>query len=135
VAQIRNGDRRSGELNCRKALSLAQAVSPTLRAQAELAVAEAALGSGNLKDAVTFAESAVRDNTVSGRRLSEWRGMALLAIVASRQGDVAKSKLYAKQSLDILQSFLHNWTTTDAERYLRRPDAAAIKREITKLAS
>ena len=112
-----------------------QAASPTLRAQAQLAVAEAALSNGNLKDAVSFAESAVKDNTASGRRLSEWRGIALLAIVAGRQGDVAKSKLYAKQSLDILQAFLHNWTTTDAEHYLRRPDAAAVKREIAKLAS
>ncbi len=108
---------------CRKAFDLAkQDADPDEIADANLALADAYLAAGLLDHARPLAEAARNFFVQTGRKESEYVALLTLARIARASKDVANTKKFAQQALDILSGFKHNWTPQQYNKYSCRPD-------------
>jgi tetratricopeptide (TPR) repeat protein len=97
-----------------------------------LALAEMHFSLHHLPEAESIAQKIAAEAQRLGRKESAWQASYLLARIYLPK-DREKASGYAKNSLDILDSLLHNWETKSRTSYLGRPDVRLARQELLRI--
>lgn len=134
LAQARAGTARAGRASCQKAVEAAeQAGSEQLVSDARLALAEAALESGDGREAL---EQSLRAREVfarARRRHSEWRALLLAARASLQLGDGGRAREYATQAAALLTGLEREWGADSYGSYLTRRDVQDLRKRLDDL--
>lgn len=134
LAQLRSGTSRASVTECQKAFDIATgAGDPRLVANAQLALAEALLASGDAANALTFALQARETFARVGSRHSEWRAWLIAAQVSREQQDQKKVDEYAAHAAALLTALERTWGASDFAGYLLRPDVRRDRKQLNEL--
>ena len=134
LAQLRSGTSRAGVAECQKAFDIAtRASDPRLISNAQLALAEALLASGDAANALTFALQAQETFARSGSRHSEWRAWLIAAQASRGQQDQKKVEEYAAHAAGLLTALERTWGASDFASYLLRPDVRRNRQQLNEL--
>lgn len=134
LAQLRSGTLRAGLAACQKALDLATSVGdPRLVSNAQVALAEALLASGEAANAATIALQAQETLARLGSRPSEWRAWLLAAQASKRQSDQKKVDEYSAHAAGLLTALERTWGANDFASYISRPDVRRYRKELNEL--
>lgn len=133
LAQLNSGT-SSAIASCQKAFDIAtSAGDPRLISNAQLALAETLLASGDATGALTFALQAQETLARLGRRHSEWRAWLIAARASQRQRDAAKAQEQAARAAELLAAMEKALGVDDYKRYLSRPDVQSFRKQIEEL--
>ncbi len=133
LAQLNSGT-SSAMTSCQKAFDIAtSAGDPRLISNAQLALAETLLASGNATGALTFALQAQETFARLGRRHSEWRAWLIAARASQRQRDAAKAQEEAARAAELLTAMEKALGVDDYKSYLSRPDVQSFRKQIEEL--
>ena len=102
-------------------------------ANAQLALAEALLATGDAANAVTTALQAQQTFARLGSRHSEWRAWLIAAQASRRQQDDTKVNEYAARAAELLKAFEKALGTSEYSSYLSRPDVQRYKKQLDEL--
>ena len=134
LAQLQSGTMNAGVAACQKAFDIATgAGDPRLVANAQLALAEALLASGDAANASTLALRAQETFARSGSRHSEWRAWLIAAQVSKLQRDQKKVDEYAARAAGLLAALEGTWGASDFASYLSRPDVRRNRNQLDEL--
>lgn len=133
LAEFHSGTSRAGLEKCQKAFDAAtSAGAPRLISNAQLALAEALLASGDAANALTAALQAQQTFARLGSRHSEWRAW-LIAAQASRQQQDTKVDEYATRAAGLLTALEKALGPTEYSSYLSRPDVQRYRKQLDEL--
>lgn len=131
LAQLRSGT-AAAVTACQKAFDMAtRAGDPRLISNAQLALAEALLATGDAANALTFALQAQETLARLGRRHSEWRAW-LIAAQAEQRGQT-KAREYAARGATLLAAMEKALGADEYKSYLSRPDVQRDRKQLEKL--
>ena len=134
LAELYSGTSRAGIVKCQKAFDIAtRAGRPRLISNAELALAEALLASGDATNSLTSALQAQQTFARLGSRHSEWRAWLIAAQASRRQQDDAKVNEYATRAAELLTALEKALGTNEYRSYLSRPDVQRYKNQLDEL--
>lgn len=100
---------------------------------AQLAIAEMQFKLDHLADAESIAQKVAEDAQRLGQGESEWQACYLLARIHAAKRDPLKTSDFATKSLDILETFPHNWAKKNSASYFARPDVQAARKDLLRL--
>ena len=134
LAELYSGTSHAGVVKCRKALDIATgAGDPRLVSNAQLALAEALLVSGDTANALTTALQAQETFARLGSRHSEWRAWLTAAQASRRQQDDTKVDEYVTRAAGLLTAFEKVLGTNEYNSYLSRPDIQRYRKQLDEL--
>lgn len=134
LAQLRSGTSRAGVTACQKAFDIAtRAGDPRLISNAQLALAEALLASGDVANASTLALQAQETFARRGSRHSEWRALFIAAQASRQQQDQKKVDEYAVHAAGLLTALERTWGASEFASYLSRPDVRRNRQQLDEL--
>lgn len=134
LAELNSGTSRAGVVKCQKALDIATgAGSPRLISNAQLALAEALLATGDAANASTSALQAQAGFARLGSRHSEWRAWLIAAQANRRQQGEAKVDEYAARAAGLLTALEKTLGTNEYNSYLSRPDIKRDRKQLVEL--
>ena len=134
LAQLQSGTMNAGVTACQKAVDIATgAGDPRLVSNAQLALAEALLASGDAANASTLALRSQQTFARLGSRHSEWRSWLIAAQVSKLQRDQKKVDEYAARAAGLLAALEGTWGASDFASYLSRPDVRRNRNQLDEL--
>lgn len=136
LAQALLGRASAGQQLCEDASSEAARLGdPLLLARSQLAFAQAALLSGDLKRALERARLAQTFFGGAGLQESEWRAELIAGLASQKAGDNDKAKLSFASATDRLLSLEKKWGEEVFRSYLARPDIQLYRRQLDQSSS
>jgi serine/threonine protein kinase/Tfp pilus assembly protein PilF len=136
LAQAYGGAATTGRAKCLEALDLAKQLNdPWESANAQLAVAETMLLSGDSQGAVTNAMQAREVFARLGQQASEWRALALAAIASAKLGDKNKAQEYALRANESASGLEQRWGKENWNTFLGRPDVQRFRKQLERVVS
>ena len=134
LSELHSGTSHAGMVKCQKAFDIAtRAGAPRLISNAQLALAEALLASGDAANALTSALQAQQAFARLGSRHSEWRAWLIAAQASRRQQDDTKVDEYAARAAGLLTAFEKALGTSEYSSYLSRPDVQRYQKQLNEL--
>ncbi len=134
LAELHSGTSHAGIVKCQKAIDIAlRAGAPRLISNAQLALAEALLASGDAVNALTTALQAQQTFARLGSRHSEWRAWLIAAQASRRQQDDTKVDEYAVRAAGLLTALEKTLGTSEYSSYLSRPDVGRYRKQLDEL--
>jgi Tfp pilus assembly protein PilF len=132
LARASTGQGAAGKKDCEDAVTEARSMKdPYLLSQALLALAEAALNTGDAQAALNVSGEAQQRFAEAGQNESAWRATATASLAAKQLGDSTKSHELAAQANAMLSSVAGTWGTNSYSQYLQRRDIEGLKNRIT----
>ncbi|HXT65069.1 MAG TPA: tetratricopeptide repeat protein [Pyrinomonadaceae bacterium] len=132
LALANSGQAAAGRKQCEEAVQLARTLrNPLPLPEAMLALAEAALLSGDANTAISNATDAQARFASANQHDSEWRAYVILSRAYDKSGDREKAKQLASQAAGILAALESNWGSENYKRYLTRPDVQELRRYLS----
>jgi serine/threonine protein kinase/Tfp pilus assembly protein PilF len=130
MTQAYGGAAAVGRAKCAEALELAKQLNdPWQLAKAQLALAEAALLSGDTQGAFSNALQAQEVFARLGQQSSEWRAEAIVALANWKLGDKTKAQEYALRANDSLSKLEQRWGKGNYDTFLSRPDVQRLRKQ------
>jgi serine/threonine protein kinase len=134
LAQLKSGTSRAGISACEKALDIAnRAGDPRLIANAQLALADLLLATGDAANALTNALQAQETLARLGNRHSEWRAWLIAAQASKQQQDQKKVDEYAAHAAELLRAVERALGTSEYTSYFSRPDVRQYRKQLDAL--
>jgi tetratricopeptide (TPR) repeat protein/tRNA A-37 threonylcarbamoyl transferase component Bud32 len=134
LAQVNSGTSRAGVIECQKAIDIAtRAGDPRLISNAQLALAEALLSTGDAANGLTSALQAQKTFARLGNRHSEWRAWLIAAQASRQERDGAKVDEYSAHSSEMLKSLERTLGANEYASYLSRPDVQRYRKQLDEL--
>ena len=134
LAQLNSGMLRAGFAECQKALDIAtRAGDPRLIANAQLALAEVQLSTGDASNGLASVLQAQKTLARLGNRHSEWRAWLIAAQASRRQQDEAKAAEYSAHAAELLKSMERILGANEYGNYLSRPDVRRARKQLDEL--
>ncbi|HEY0728537.1 MAG TPA: tetratricopeptide repeat protein, partial [Pyrinomonadaceae bacterium] len=134
LAELHSGTSDAGVVKCIKAFDISnRAGAPRLIANAQLALAEALLATGDVANALTSALRAQQIFARLGSRHSEWRAWLIAAQASRRQQDETKVDEYATRASGLLTAFEKALGASEYNSYLSRPDVQRYLKQLDEL--
>ncbi len=131
LSQARSGRAAAGTTLCQEATDAAASLGdPLLLAESQLALAEAALTSGDTKRAIESALKAQTFFTNAGLAESNWRASLIAGLASQKAGDRNNAQLYLKSAADGLSSLQQKWGAEVFKSYQARPDIQLYRRQL-----
>lgn len=131
LSQALSGRAAAGMALCQEAVDAAGTLGdPLLLARAQLALAEAALASGDTKRASESARQAQTFFTSAGLEESNWRAWLIAGLASQKSGDRENAQLYLKSAADTLASLQQKWGAEVFNLYQTRPDIQFYRRQL-----
>jgi serine/threonine protein kinase/Tfp pilus assembly protein PilF len=128
------GDRRAAFSACEDALGMSMRLDdPSLVSRAMLALAEAALETGDSARSQELALEVAARFAAAGQRESEWRAWLVAARAAERAGDANRAREHAGRSLEVLSQLQQQWGGENYNQYLARQDIKLLRRQLEQL--
>ena len=133
LAQLNSGTSRAGVTECQKAIDIAtRAGDPRLIANAQLALAEVLLATGDAANGLASALQAQKTFARLGSRHSEWRAWLIAAQASRQERDEAKVEEYTAHAAEMLKS-LERTLGNEYANYLLRPDVQRYQKQLDEL--
>ena len=134
LAQLRSGTSRAGAIECQKAIDIAtRAGDPRLISNAQLALAEVLLSTGDAANGLATALQAQKTFSRLGNRHSEWCAWLIAAQASRRQQDEAKVEEYSAHASEMLKSLERTLGPNEYANYLSRPDVQRYRKQLDEL--
>ena len=134
LAELHSGTSHAGIVKCQNAFDIAtRAGIPRVVANAQLALAEALLATGDAANALTSALEAQQTFARLGSRHSEWRAWLIAAQASRQQQDAAKVDEYAARASGLLTALEKTLGTGEYSSYLSRPDVQRYRKQLDEL--
>jgi serine/threonine protein kinase/lipopolysaccharide biosynthesis regulator YciM len=134
LAQLKSGTSRAGINACEKALDIAtRAGDPRLVSNAQLALADVMLATGDAANAATNALQAQETFARLGSRHSEWRAWLVAAQASKQQQDQKKVDEYAAHAAELLRAVERALGTSEYSSYYSRPDVRQYRKQLDAL--
>ncbi len=131
LAQALSGQARAGQALCEEAVTAAAPVGdPLLSAQAQLALAEAALAAGDAKRALDTAQQAQDFFANSGMTERNWRAVLFAAMASEKLLDHDNARNYFKKASDTFSSLEQKWGGETYKAYQARPDTQIYRKQL-----
>lgn len=131
LAQALTGRALAGQRLCQEANEAATKLGdPLLLARSQLALAQAALLSGDSKRSLENARVAQTFFAGAGLQESEWRTQLIAGLASQRLGDSDNAKLCFASAREQLSSLEKKWGAEVFKSYLARPDIRFYRREL-----
>src|SRR3989440_2096794 len=128
LAQALSSQARAGEALCQEAVAAAAAVGdPLLSAQAQLALAEAALAGGDTQSAIASAQQSRTFFNGAGLAEAEWRAWLIEGLATQKAGDAEKARTCLTRAAELLAALEQKWGAEGSARYLKRPNIRAYR--------
>ncbi|HEY0081047.1 MAG TPA: tetratricopeptide repeat protein [Pyrinomonadaceae bacterium] len=128
------GDRRAAFASCEQALGMSMRLDdPSLVSRAMLALAEAALETGDAARAQELALEVAARFANAGQRESEWRAWLVAARAAERAGDMNRAREHTARALEVLSQLQQQWGGENYNQYLARQDIKLLRRQLEQL--
>lgn len=135
LAQSRSGQAQAGRKRCEDAVKLARTMrDPRPLSDALLALAEAALASGDAQTALNSAAEAQQRFAGAKQFESEWWALAIQAQASEKLGDKDNARQLASMAEAKLSSLEQKWGSDNYKSYLTRPDVEELHRQVLTLA-
>jgi len=106
---------------------------PSELADAQLALSEAMLFSGESQGAAANALKAAEVYSRLGQAESEWRSLTLAAQATQNLGDKTRAREYAVRARDSLSKLEQQWGSDNYKSYLGRPDIQQLRKQLDQL--
>ena len=134
LAQFNSGTSRAGAIECQKAIDIAsRAGDPRLISNAQLALAEVLLSTGDAANGLAYALQAQKTFSRLGNRHSEWRAWLIAAQASRRQQDEGKVNEYTAHAAEMLKSIERILGSNEYASYLSRPDVQRYRKQLDEL--
>ena len=134
LAQLNSGTSRAGAMECQEAIDVAtRAGDPRLISNAQLALAEVQLSTGDAANGLASALQAQKTFARLGSRHSEWRAWLIAAQASRRQQDDVKVNEYTAHAAEMLKSLERTLTANEYASYLSRPDVQRYRKQLDEL--
>ena len=131
LSEALSGRAAAGTVLCQEASDAAAPLGdPLLLAKAQLALAEAALASGDPKRASEIALQAQTFFARSGLLELDWRAWLIAGLASQKAGDRDNAQLYLKSATDGLSSLQQKWGAEVFKNYQARPDIQLYRRQL-----
>jgi len=131
LSQALSGRAPSGTALCQEASDAAAPLGdPLLLAKAQLALAEAALASGDTKRAIEMARQAQTFFAGAGLLELNWRAWLIAGLASQKAGDRANAQLYLKSAADGLSSLHQKWGEEVFKNYQTRANIQIYRRQL-----
>lgn len=102
-------------------------------ADAQLALSEAMLSSGDSQGAAANALKAADVYARLGQSESEWRALTFAGQATQNLGDKAKAREYAMRARDPFSKLEQKWGSDNYKSYLGRPDIQRLRKQLDQL--
>jgi tetratricopeptide (TPR) repeat protein len=133
LAILRSGAPRKGRLICEQAFALARDTSDAaLLAEAEVALAEALLATGDAGGAQAKALDLALKFSQSKQKELEWHAAVLAMRAAGQVGNLTAARDAAIRARGLLNEKESQWGPQDFNSYASRPDVARARRELDR---
>ncbi|MFL6230002.1 MAG: protein kinase domain-containing protein [Pyrinomonadaceae bacterium] len=134
LVATRSGDKREGLRLCAGALDRAKGEdNQSLRTHAQLALAEALLGAGEVQQAQGVALEAQQSFARAAQRDSEWRAWLVAARASQAVGDAAKAREYATNADAIVSNLERQLSAAGFPSYGERTDVRELRAQLGAL--
>jgi serine/threonine protein kinase/tetratricopeptide (TPR) repeat protein len=134
LAQVWSGQKAAGMRECAEAYDVATRVNnQEVLCTTQLALTEAMVESGDMKNAWTNALQAQELARRLGKQDSEWRAMLFAARASQLNGDWGTAISQASQGSTILSGLEQRWGTENYNHYRARPDVRRYSDELAKI--
>lgn len=134
LAEALSGSAAAGRKLCEEAVEQARrAGDEALLSKALLALAEAALESGDASVALKNAQQAQERFARASQLESEWRAWLVAALASQKQRDEAAARSYTERAGQILSSLEQKWGTDAFQSYMARPDIQIYRKQLGSL--
>ncbi len=131
LSQAKSGRAPGGTTLCQEATDAAASLGdPLLLAESQLALAEAAMTSGDAKRAIESALKAQRFFANAGLSESNWRAWLIAGLASQKTNDRNNAQLYLKSANDGLSSLQQKWGAEVFKTYQARPDIQLYRRQL-----
>ena len=131
LSQALSGRAPAGTTLCQEAADAAAPLGdPLLLASARLALAEAALASGDTKRAIESARQAQAFFDKAGLSGSNWRALLIAGLASQKAGDNSAAGAYLKSARDTFTSLETKWGADPFKFYQSRPDIQFYRRQL-----
>jgi len=122
---------REGRKLCDDAVKFAtEAGDAALLPRAVLALAEAALASGDAQEASNRAKQAQAMFAKNGQQESEWRAFVVTALAQQALGDKDASQESLRRAKEIISQLKAKWDANSFDRYIARPDVQVYFKQL-----
>ena len=136
LAQVLSGRKTPGKRECADAFKISQRLNnQELLCTTQLALAEAALETGDGEGALQNALQVQERCNHLGKQDSEWRALLFAARASRLIGDQAKSKDYVSRASGLLSGLEQKWGSENYNRYLTRYDIRLYKKQLNEVLS
>ncbi len=130
LAQAVSGNAKAGVQTCEAALQMANATGePALISRTKLALAIAALESGDAQTALQLSGEARERFAASGQRESEWRAIVVSARATQLQGDANAAREQFSAASNSLNQLRQAWGDY-SNSYLERKDIRIFRKQL-----
>ena len=131
LSQAKSGRAPAGTTLCQEATDAAASLGdPLLLAESQLALAEAAMTSGDAKRAIESALKAQSFFANAGLSESNWRAWLIAGLASQKTNDRNNSQLYLKSANDGFSSLQQKWGAEVFKAYQARPDIQLYRRQL-----
>jgi tetratricopeptide (TPR) repeat protein len=131
LSQALSGRAPAGTTLCQEATDGAASLGdPLLLAESQLALAEAALISGETKRAIENALKAQAFFANAGLSESNWRAWLIAGLASQKASDRDNAQLYFKSAAEGLSSLQQKWGAEVFKSYQARPDIQLYRRQL-----
>jgi tetratricopeptide (TPR) repeat protein len=131
LSQALSGRAPAGTALCQEASDAAAALGdPLLLAESQLALAEAALTSGDTKRAIESALKAQTFFAAAGLSESNWRAWLIAGLASQKASDRDNAQRYLKSAAEGLASLQQKWGAEVFKSYQARPDIQLYRRQL-----
>jgi len=131
LSQALSGRAPAGTASCQEAVDAAAPLGdPLLLANAQLALAEAALAAGDIKRAIESSRQAQTFFDKAGLSESNWRALLIAGLASQRAGDHVGAGAYLKNARDTFTSLETKWGADPFKLYQSRPDIQFYRRQL-----
>jgi serine/threonine protein kinase/Tfp pilus assembly protein PilF len=107
-----------------------QSGGPAQVAEAQLALAETMLVSGDSQAAANNAQQAAAIFLRLGQEESAWRSLTIAALASQNLGDKTNAREYALKARDSLSKLEQRWNAESYKSYLSRPDIQRLRKQL-----
>jgi serine/threonine protein kinase/Tfp pilus assembly protein PilF len=134
LAQCYGGAPAAGKAFVSEAFNAAgELADPAELADAQLALSEALLLSGDSRGAADNALKAAAVYSHLGQGESEWRSLTVAAQATQNLGDKSRAREYAMRARDSLFKLEQQWGSDNYKSYLGRPDIQRLRKQLDQL--
>jgi len=131
LSQALAGRAAAGTTLCQEATDAAASFGdPLLLAESQLALAEAAMNSGDTKRAIESALKAQTFFTNAGLAESNWRSWLIAGLASQKAGDRNNAQNYLKSAAEAFSSLQQKWGAEVFKSYQARPDIQLYRRQL-----